>query len=80
MAVDLIDIEAIDQAKSHMSSFMLWPEKWNAFNVDTSNYTWHEFRFKKTSLARVPDQMGVYTFVIKPNIAKHYGGTRQVSA
>ena len=69
MAVDLI--EEIDQAKSFLRQFILWPDKWNAFPIDLGALNWQEYVFRPASLVNIPESKGVYTFVIKPNIANH---------
>jgi hypothetical protein len=71
MAVDILDIKEVDDAKSSVLHFVLWPKQWQTFALDLSGYKWHELRFDKSKMKRIPKRQGVYTFLIKPSIAKH---------
>ena len=71
MLTDLIDVEKIDEAKSSLRWFILWPQKWQSFTRDLSSYTWQEYEFNEATANNIPTEVGVYCFVIKPNIANH---------
>lgn len=71
MAIDLIDIDDIDDAKSSMFGFILWSKMWKEFSINLDAFTWHEFLFCPESLSEIPNTTGVYTFVIKPDIGGH---------
>jgi len=71
MAVDILDTMAADEAKANKISFLLSPKQWQTFTLDLARYKWLEFRFEKKTREKIPESKGVYTFIIKPNIAKH---------
>jgi hypothetical protein len=52
---------------------ILSPTQWKAY-VDVVDLDWKEVKFEEKNKSIVPpDKQGVYTFVVKPNIAKHPG-------
>ncbi len=74
MAVDIVDTEEskeMDEAKSFSRRFVLWPKKWESFSIDLSRFSWKEYKFIESVKRGIPEQRGVYTFVIKPQIANH---------
>lgn len=71
MAVDLIDMDAMDEGKTYVERFALWPKQWNAFSINLKSRDWEEYLFDASSLSNIPEKRGVYSFVIKPNIANH---------
>lgn len=71
MAVDILDTSKVEEAKSMFARFFLWPDMWKTFDVDLTLHKWHEYQFEKSIIKKIPDRKGVYSFVIKPNIAKH---------
>ena len=71
MAVDILDIGEVDEAKASYSGFYLLPKQWKKFKLDLSKYQWHEFRFDRKTKNNIPDSKGVYTFIVKPNVANH---------
>lgn len=71
MAVDLLDTDKAIEAKTYVRRFLLWPARWQTFDVDLSKYKWKEFQFNDFEMLNIPHNKGVYTFVIKPNVAAH---------
>ena len=71
MAVDILDTREVDETKASKIYFLLSPKQWKTFNLDLTKYKWHEFRFEKKTKGSIPESKGVYTFLIKPNIAEH---------
>ncbi len=71
MAVDILDTKKVDEAKSFRKEFFLWPAMWSAFDVDLTPRKWQIYKFHKTIKSRIPDTIGVYSFVIKPDVADH---------
>jgi hypothetical protein len=67
---DLIDQQ--DKAKSYMHEFLLWPKLWEDYLKTTSpKFTWKIFPFDNRYKNKIPNEKGIYTFIIKPNIANH---------
>lgn len=58
------------EAKSHVQDFTLWPKIWNSFKLNIT-LTWDERTFESSEANNIPEEPGVYTFVIKPEIASH---------
>lgn len=71
MAVDILDIDEVDEVKACLRCFVLSPKQWRTFSLDLTPYKWYEFRFNKKIKSKIPEVRGVYTFLIKPNIARH---------
>jgi len=71
MAIDILDTKEVDEVKASVIRFFLPPKLWKTFTLNLTHYKWHEFRFEKKAKKKIPASKGVYTFIIKPNIAKH---------
>lgn len=71
MAVDILDIGEVDDIKACLRCFVLSPKQWQTFSLDLTPYKWHEFKFEKKATDKIPANVGVYTFLIKPSIAGH---------
>ncbi len=71
MPHDRLDIIEVRKAKSSIQKFILWPEMWNDFSLDLSDFKWKEYSFARSQKNNIPDSKGVYTFVIKPRVANH---------
>ena len=58
------------EANAHTYDFTLWPETWEA--VDKRfKFKWKYKKFNKSSQMNIPDKPGVYTFIVRPQIANH---------
>ncbi len=65
-------IQQQDEAKSHKIDFYLWPEMWRQYSKSVRQaLRWRIYLFDKNEVLNIPDQKGVYTFVIQPGIASH---------
>lgn len=71
MENDILDTKKVDEAKSYYTRFILWPSMWKTFDIELSPNKWQEYKFKKSIKKTIPDRKGVYSFVIKPNVAGH---------
>ncbi|MCX7860152.1 MAG: hypothetical protein N2385_08680, partial [Chloroflexus sp.] len=65
----------IDELKElrnyHVNRLILSPKQWSQYCVDI-DLNWEIVKFDKKNKNLIPNnQSGVYTFVIKPNIANH---------
>jgi hypothetical protein len=61
--VDFID--DVKDAKAHLHSILLWPAAWKKFTAP-HNLKWHQCTFSTRSKSTIPDQPGVYAFLIEP--------------
>jgi len=61
-----------DEAKAHEHSFCLWPRLWQEYARRPSHaFQWRKCRFAATSVSKVPQKPGLYTFVVQPCVARH---------
>lgn len=61
-----------DEAKAHEYTFCLWPRLWQQYAKDYGyTFNWQERKFLTSEADNVPDEPGLYTFVIKPSVANH---------
>ena len=68
-SVDLI-INERDQRKIHTRKFILWPQKWAAYNFPDL-FDWEIHPFQPDQIENIPIEPGIYSFVIQPGIASH---------
>jgi hypothetical protein len=67
---DFIDI-GLELRKYCIDQIILSPEKWKTY-INPTPLDWHVVRFNKEAKNQIPnDKGGVYSFVLKPNIARH---------
>ena len=66
---DTIDeeIRLRDEGKSHTFSFCMWPRMWRSYRSLTE-LDWQSFHLTPDDAEVVPDQPGVYAFLIKPSM------------
>jgi len=62
---DLITLMAITQFGHR---FVLWPHRWNTLQLDCT-LDWKLVPFSEASAEQLPDEFGVYAFLIQPQIA-----------
>lgn len=59
-------------AHFHEYRFCLWPRLWREYDrTHGYQFTWVESRFLANGANNVPEEPGLYTFLIQPNIANH---------
>lgn len=63
-------IEEQDQAKINSCDFVLWPQKWEAYNLRYP-FNWEIHPFQREQINNIPNEPGIYSFVIQPGIASH---------
>lgn len=75
---DLVDDEdaMVDAAKIHFQRLLLWPKQWTTFlNLQRSKkwdfFDWKIFKFNNDQINMIPQHKGIYSFIIKPEIALH---------
>ena len=61
-----------DEARSYEHTFCLWPRLWRQY-AEAPGYTfdWEERKFLASEADNVPNEPGLYTFVIQPSMANH---------
>jgi hypothetical protein len=61
-----------DQAKAHEHTFLLWPRLWQEYTESHGfSFDWEEHQFLSSEAGNIPNEPGLYTFVIQPNVANH---------
>ena len=63
---DFVDL--VKEAKIHKYEFILWPQRWQQYNPHI-NCNWSTYPFCQDSVEKIPDEPGVYAFLIQPHIA-----------
>ena len=66
-AVDLITQQK--EAAIHHYGFYLWPAKWEAYAA--GDLSWETRRLESSERGYIPDEPGIYTFVLQPALAGH---------
>ncbi len=66
--LDFVDL--VDSAKGCVQEFFLWPEGWDSFHCPVS-LSWNIVKFDKDEFINVPEEPGVYGFLINPCIANN---------
>ena len=59
-----------DQKKIHTHKFILWPQKWEAYDLPDL-FDWEIHPFQPNQIENIPCEPGIYSFVIQPGIASH---------
>lgn len=68
---DLINQEKTQLSTYHVNSFFLPSYKWTSYPNKVS-LTWTTVKFSRSLKDTIPDdKIGVYTFIVKPEIANH---------
>lgn len=71
MSVNDLIIE-LDQAEAHEYRFLLWPKLWQEYTQSHGfSFHWEGRKFIANEANNVPNEPGLYTFVIQPSIANH---------
>jgi len=67
---DLIAEE--DEAKSFQHNFCLWPKLWQEYLTNPGLvFEWNECQFASNRVDDIPNEPGLYTFIIQPGLANH---------
>ena len=59
-----------DQAKAHSCTFILSPQRWKSYNLPDA-FNWDIHPFQPDQIGNIPNEPGIYSFVIQPGIASH---------
>ena len=63
-----IDFDEKGKLKLHIRKFLLYPIYWDEItNRYTYNLKWNVVKFKKSNISRLPNNKGLYCFVVKPH-------------
>ena len=68
-SVDLI-VDEQDELIAHSWTFCLWPTKWTTYNLPNP-FNWEIHPFQRDQIKNIPNEPGIYSFVIQPGIASH---------
>jgi len=52
----------------HKKEFILWPKQWQTY---TDSHEWEILKLVEDNKTRVPDTSGIYSLILKPDIANH---------
>jgi len=66
LAFDLI--HSYISALPYKNAFLLWPKQWEKYQ-HLHNLIWNYIPYRQESLTTLPNEPGVYAFVIRPEIA-----------
>ena len=67
---DLISEE--DEARAHEYTFCLWPKSWQEYSGNPGlTLNWQECQFVTGEVDNVPNDPGLYSFLIQPRLAGH---------
>lgn len=61
-------LDVVKDAKAHEQKFMLWPRNWTEHDPAV-NLSWDVFPFRLDAQGGIPNEPGVYAFLIQPGIA-----------
>jgi hypothetical protein len=68
-SVDII-VDEIDDSIVHSWTFCLWPTQWMTYNL-SDPFNWEIHPFHRDQINNIPNEPGIYSFVIQPGIASH---------
>jgi hypothetical protein len=54
-----------DERKAHTHDLVLWPRRWHEYHYP-GIHTWQIYRFVDSENPNIPDQSGIYTFIVQP--------------
>ena len=58
------------ELKAHIWHFTMWPRRWESYNLP-DQFNWEIHPFQQDQIDNIPNQPGIYSFVIQPRIASH---------
>jgi excinuclease UvrABC nuclease subunit len=61
-------ISAQNDLIAHTHQIAMWPAKWRGYS---NTHTWETHQLNPTSANNIPEESGIYTILIMPNIAAH---------
>jgi len=67
--VDLV-IKRTNELEMHTRGMVLWPRNWKAYRL-TRHLNWQLRKFDASERYAIPDDSGVYSFLVQPGIAFH---------
>jgi hypothetical protein len=70
MAQDVVDTKLDHLKKYRIERMVLSPKGWKSFKVPVS-LSWSIVKYEKSQTYKLPTTQGVYTFIVKPDVAGH---------
>ncbi len=58
------------ELKTHIWHFTMWPRRWESYNLP-DQFNWKIYPFRQDQIDNIPNQPGIYSFVIQPDIASY---------
>ena len=58
------------QLRAHTWPFSMWPQRWISYNLP-DQFNWKIYPFRRDQINNIPDQPGIYSFVVQPSIASY---------
>src|SRR5688572_15413562 len=62
--------EELEELAGHQWQFFLWPKMWTEYK-GSSSLKWSMAKLAASSRRHIPDESGIYTLIVKPNLAAH---------
>jgi hypothetical protein len=59
-------VDLVTEAKGHTQDFLLWPRRWRLY--PGHDLDWEILKFTKSGLRNVPNEPGVYAFLLQPRL------------
>ncbi len=61
-------VDVVKEANFYNRRFTIWPRRWRAYGSSIC-LSWTVFLFGEDAIKEIPDEPGVYAFLIQPSIA-----------
>lgn len=61
-------VDVVSDAKAHEVRLMLWPTRWLQYQ-HLHDLQWQVFEFNRQTIPNIPNEPGVYSFLVQPRIA-----------
>lgn len=69
-----VALDLAEQAELHVRKFVLFPRYWQGYGY-ADKLDWDAVPFEESSKGSVPDEAGVYAFVVRPGVAPNLEGS-----
>ena len=58
------------ELKAHTWPLTMWPQRWASYNLP-DQFNWEIYPFRRDQTNNIPNQPGIYSFVVQPGIASY---------
>lgn len=59
-----------NELRAHTWPLTMWPRRWRSYNLP-DKFNWEIHPFQTDQVNNIPNQPGIYSFVIQPSVASH---------